>query len=844
MASNRTAIALLLHLAAAAVLLLLLLSPSMVVAVAPDGIVDSYVINSMDDDEKTATEHSTAGDAAAFQTSALQNLLESYIGKDDADEILEQKQNELHVLQAEFDAKMASLQRIRDLVRYEMGGLQIDQKDDTDDSPVSSPLDMMYDNMDAMSSKVVELVRRTERLAGKVGEYNRLALSGELGGAQKEDSAEGSTPENDAAAPKTRVLGLKERLDNVLTEELERRDRYNATLRNDDASPDGSSSSSASPYITIQELNDLLSPQKIIDPSEKTLQKSFSHLAKQLTEQHIYQDDALWRNRRKELTSRYEREFNMLERRLTLDGQCMSIPSAVELVGKALEEYYYDGTGIDLRDHASYEIGGSVVYELTSSAYVPPPRMDDAVSGGAMDEYERQKLFDEQTEEMYRINRPQDDKQSTMNKLTNAASDMNIWEWYTSYKFEGLRRYLPDDWERLLDYISDQTSKAEGASWSEYTPRGAIDALVPDYVYHAFGLGNDVNFGRAFGRTASPEVAISTGCGKSEGGCNAKPMGHCYPLSMRPEDDPALSLLSRHTHFEGGMEVMDEDDTLNLLVGPKYTVRLPYPVHIDAVTLEHRSFPLPKGVMADGRRGGESAPRWVRVMGFPPCPKVEEMEEGGEDKDECSLRGFDIAKPIDLGSVEYQRITVTGREDDYGGSDDDDVMEDVEDNAGDNMKASSSSRRRRSIQTFAVKGGKWKAPSSIFGSNDASEDEWTTSFKSSYDGAEPEQCDDPMSCPPPPEEEEEVVASMPDPEPEEQDESLPAGQCAPPKDEDSLPSCGGEGTGDSSSSASSSSSAERQVVAAVSFIIEENWGNSDFTCLYRVRVHGDAVSEI
>jgi hypothetical protein len=33
---------------------------------------------------------------------------------------------------------------------------------------------------------------------------------------------------------------------------------------------------------------------------------------------------------------------------------------------------------------------------------------------------------------------------------------------------------------------------------------------------------------------------------------------------------------------------------------------------------------------------------------------------------------------------------------------------------------------------------------------------------------------------------------------------------------------------------------ERNIVAAVSFIIEENWGNPEYTCLYRVQVHGYA----
>ena len=77
--------------------------------------------------------------------------------------------------------------------------------------------------------------------------------------------------------------------------------------------------------------------------------------------------------------------------------------------------------------------------------------------------------------------------------------------------------------------------------------------------------------------------------------------------------------------------------------------------------------------------GGESAPRWVRVVGFPPCPTNEDDEEGDEGvEDGCRARGFDIERPIDLGSFEYRRITVTGREDEYGGgnSDDDDDEED------------------------------------------------------------------------------------------------------------------------------------------------------------------------
>ena len=70
---------------------------------------------------------------------------------------------------------------------------------------------------------------------------------------------------------------------------------------------------------------------------------------------------------------------------------------------------------------------------------------------------------------------------------------------------------------------------------------------------------------------------------------------------------------------------------------------------------------------------------------------------------------------------------------------------------------------------------------------------------------------------------------------EVEDYEIPAGSCAPPKEPDDVPSCGGD-------TSSSSDESERQVVSAVSFIIEENWGNNDYTCLYRVRVHGEPIS--
>eukprot|EP00585_Thalassiosira_rotula_P004608 CAMPEP_0196135906 /NCGR_PEP_ID=MMETSP0910-20130528/4386_1 /TAXON_ID=49265 /ORGANISM="Thalassiosira rotula, Strain GSO102" /LENGTH=843 /DNA_ID=CAMNT_0041396103 /DNA_START=11 /DNA_END=2542 /DNA_ORIENTATION=+ len=804
-----------------------------------------------------ATASAVPGDQPDDDENAqFQKLLESFTS--DAASKLHQTSSEFRALQNEFDSKILMVQRVRDRAQSELGKLQqqLSSDDDDDDENSDSSLEKIHEDMNDIETNYANLIRRTEGVMAKVGKYNRQALGGE-------------------------VVGLKARLGAMLKEEVGRRDRYdarmaamaenNSTSDEDDvteanistsdginsasllAAADGTSSSSTpSPYITQTELNALLAPEFVMSSSETTLQLALAALTAQQMQQHIATQDEMWKTRLTQIGRGYQKEFTALEQTMRdsskVDETCLAIPATVELVGKALVEHYRDGTN-GLIDHASYERGGSVVHDLTSASFVPPPRNDDFVGAGARNdkravyEYEKQKMFDEQTEGMYRQQRAmlRDDDAadlSFMKQLSEFAQDANPWEWYTSFKFGALRPYLPDDWERLLDNVSDRLDDDGGGGlpWSEYTPRGAVDALVPDYVYHSLGMSDDVRFARAFGRTASPEVAISAGYGKSGGsggseGWSSKPMGHCYPLSMDPSDDPALSLLARHTHMEGGMEIPDEDIDTSLLVGPKYTVRLPYAVSIDAVTLEHRSFPLLPSSLENGwTKGGESAPRWVRVVGFPPCPKTTDgMEE--DDEDECGLRGFDLSNPIDLGSFEYRRITVTGREDDYGGDGDDDESGDKND--------AWSGRRRRSIQTFAVKGGNWKA-TSLIGKNDAS-GESPIEMEEEEDTADPTQCSfDSMSCgAPEPEEEEE----------EDEMESMPAaGQCAPPKDEDSLPSCGDDIAASAKVSSSSSSSLNkargirrRHVVEAVSFIVEENWGNSEFTCLYRVRVHGDAA---
>ena len=723
-------------------------------------------------------------------------------------QILQQKQTEHSSIQQQFNSKLSSMKNTNKHLKYEFNTF-VNARNERD---------KLYDKMDIVGSKVTELIRRTEKVLDRVEEYNVMALKG-------------ATPVKKVGDVMEKY-SLEKRLENVIKEELARRERYglvnlvtasveeNATDTSTDSiveeTEEGDSPSTDSPYITIEKLQQLLSSQNVISPSESTLQASLTTLSTKLMNDIVSVEDGAYTKRGKQLNDHYENQFASIKKSQSMDdGQCLSILTTLHIVSTKLEEHYYDG--INLIDHATYENGASVVYELTSSSYVPPPRNSLIKESEDINEMKRT-MYDEQIEDLYHQKQEQknDEGGSLINGWSSSLQKLNIWKWYTSYKFDSLRQYLPSDWERALDTLSLHTS----TPWSDYTPRGAIDALIPDYVYHSLGLGHLLGIGR----TVSPEVAISAGYTKSgsdkkkkqkgmrNGGWVSKPMGQCYPLSMRNDDDPALSLLSRRQDsYDYEENIIDEQ----LLIGPKYTIRLPYAVHIDSVSIEHRSFPLPSSELEKGLKGGESAPHWVRVVGFPPCPQSQHKSDDGEEldeEDECNIRGFDLNSPINLGTVEYQRVTVAGLEDDYGGS-----SSSGDDGEAEYVSDEHRRQRRRSIQTFAVKGGKLKPK--LSDENESGREE----NGSCSDGSQ--------SCGAPFEEEEDVDDVI--------EEALPAaGQCAPPKDEDSLPSCGGEDM--SSQSTNRSSKQEPFVVKAVSFIIEENWGNADYTCLYRVRVHGDA----
>jgi hypothetical protein len=105
----------------------------------------------------------------------------------------------------------------------------------------------------------------------------------------------------------------------------------------------------------------------------------------------------------------YQESLRSVEQGGTNSGECATVSDVVHDVQSALTRFSQDGIG--MIDHAQ---GASVVYEMTSPSYTPPSETSELLG--------------------------------------------NVW-W---------RKYIPEDWERLLP-----------AGWEEW------DVAIPSYIYHS-----------------------------------------------------------------------------------------------------------------------------------------------------------------------------------------------------------------------------------------------------------------------------------------------------------------------------------------------------------------------
>lgn len=67
------------------------------------------------------------------------------------------------------------------------------------------------------------------------------------------------------------------------------------------------------------------------------------------------------------------------------------------------------------------------------------------------------------------------------------------------------------------------------------------------------------------------------------------------------------------------------------------TMRLPYPVFIDSVTIDHVNMEIVRS------RKHQAAPKTMKIIGYPACGKG----------DECYALGLDMHDPIEIARIEY-----------------------------------------------------------------------------------------------------------------------------------------------------------------------------------------------
>jgi len=285
------------------------------------------------------------------------------------------------------------------------------------------------------------------------------------------------------------------------------------------------------------------------------------------------------------------------------------------------------------------------------------------------------------------------------------------------------RKYIPQDWERLLP---DGWKDWDVSFLQRESILQNLREFIPAYVWHSLP-STFSSFARVFGvfQVASPKAVLDPNTN----------LGSCWPMEGR---------------------------------SGRITFRLAQPVHAQNVTVEH--FPH---VLDDLQPNG-SAPRFIRVVGYPPC----EHKNDSRYNKECKLMGFDVEKAYDLVSFEYKSIYESKLQNDpftYDLENDDKLVEEP-------------STVTRSIQTFNIPITNQENDDQLNSTPDCGSSESTSSMMPSGGG----------SCTAPP------LDALDD----ESDMNIEV---------------------------------NNNLVAGLSFIVNSNWGNPDFTCIYRLRLHGNTA---
>jgi len=230
----------------------------------------------------------------------------------------------------------------------------------------------------------------------------------------------------------------------------------------------------------------------------------------------------------------------------------------------------------------------------------------------------------------------------------------------------------------------------------------------------------------------------------------------------------------------------------------KITIRLKYPVRVEGITVDHYS-----GTVSQMDK--LSAPRSFVVVGYPPCAAVVDGEED-DGGNECRAMGFDVSNPIQLGSFEYKIVPMP-------------VEEEDEERDVDTWPT-------RSIQTFPIGSSSSLSSKEKKGEtirNEDNDDGYYTKDELEEEGGSFGN-DPPM-----------------------QQGSCSISSCAPPEDGDEDDDFADDkyannnnDEGDKGDEVVSAKPMDNKypAVEAVTIRIIDNWGNPDFTCLYRIRLHG------